>query len=273
MSHDLFQYQQKAQPLVDSQPTDTRHWQPTFPDRIPPRPGLPAALQYAAPPQGETPVVVPDRSWAPGYPDRVPSAASVVWQLPFVTTLVDSQPTDTRAWRPIHPDRIDRLVVRAADQLAFATGMFAPVFPVADFAWRSIAPDLLWQLRLPVAAVPTFALDPLPRPDVQTIETFVEFPAWIARATFTTADQQSTTLDPFPRPPAPRLFAFGHFPDQIARQTIAAALQSTLGSMNLVPIPNPPNIGGVEDPIRLGLENSLAARSHPALGGWEPFGG
>lgn len=138
--------------------------------------------------------------------------------------LVDSQPTDTRTWRPTFPDRIPRLTTRAADQPYFTTGNLAPVFPVADYGWRPSAPDRIWRTILPTAAIPTLA------------------------------------LEPFPRPPAPRLFAYGDFPARVLGKPYFVALQPFSSRQNLDPIndPTPVTLVLTEDKLLLGVIDGFA---------------
>lgn len=164
----VVQYQGHAGPIYV--PDVTRvvpplSWKPTYPDRLRPPPGLPAAAQqaYAADKFDPPTPVTTLTGWLATAPDlirrrplpereRVSAPAFV----PDVT-----QPVTALSWAPIYPDRGIR-----AKRLTDAPQAVAPLHvpdvtdPVTALAWRGAYPDRLTSKRLVAERATVQPIDP-----------------------------------------------------------------------------------------------------------------
>lgn len=179
-----------------------RTWAPTYPDRIPPRPGLLPALQPVFAANLEPIVSVPELSWSPIYPDRIPRRT--VRAVDQQALAAHPAPLDFAVpgvWRPVYPDWIARRRFPTSDQQALApssepitgaenaraaaviggndvlrrpllvqyvqlTGPVlvpAPVAPAPDLSWQPEYPDRLDpRVSLRVSGQQVQAFDPFP---------------------------------------------------------------------------------------------------------------
>jgi hypothetical protein len=141
-------------------------------------------------------------------PNRLPSLlAGPVW-----TPQHQDAEGSALDWAPEYPDRIDRLSVRAADQLAFTTGQTGSTIPYTDLRWAPVYPDRI-DRKLALPWLPWTALDAFPRPffpqvvyadRVQGLPRLPIYPAFV--------------LDPYPIPTVETAtFVAAYYPDRLSR--------------------------------------------------------
>lgn len=199
------------------------------------------------------------------------------WQyLQFVEPLVDSQPTDTRLWRPIHPDRVYRWTIHPAYQQAFTTGSTASSLPVPDRSWQGWYPDRVDRPAFRVDQQQAFTTGTiysiLPVPDLSWQ---AQYPDRVDRPTLPVAALPFFSFwpEPIPNQAAPDLSWHPTYPDRIPRAILPSSAIPSFFLGPLVPIPNPPVEEVLNEPIHFGTEESAVIGSRAAIGGWVPFGG